>query len=120
MRQAIKHADIVLLGADSITEKKIVNKIGSELVAETAKRFEKSVYICSSSWKFDTQSLHGSQTPIEFREDSEVWKKHPAKVNIVNPAFEKIDPGLIKGVVCEFGVLSFKRFISKVKEEILK
>lgn len=116
MRQAIKHADLVLLGADSITEKRILNKIGSELVCETAQRFNKPVYICSSSWKFDPQSLHEQETPIEFRDENEVWKGHPKAVHIVNPAFEKINPDLIKGVICEFGVLNFKKFIARAKE----
>lgn len=120
MRQAIKHADLILLGADSITDKKVFNKIGSELVCEVAERFNKPVYICSSSWKFDVQSLKEQETPIEFRDENEVWKNHPRNIHIVNPAFEKINPVLIKGVVCELGVLPFRRFVAKAKEEISK
>jgi translation initiation factor 2B subunit (eIF-2B alpha/beta/delta family) len=118
MRAAIKQSDLVLLGCDAISPDKIINKIGSELVAETAQRYKKPLYICTDSWKFDMESLHGNETPIEYRSDKEVWPKHPKNVQIVNPAFEQIDPKLIKGVISEYGLLTFKEFIKKVKKEL--
>jgi translation initiation factor 2B subunit (eIF-2B alpha/beta/delta family) len=118
MRAAIKKCDIVLLGADSITKKKVINKIGSELVCETARRFRKPVYICASTWKYDRDSEHGTETPIEYRNPKEVWPQAPKNTKIINPAFEKIDPYLIRGIICEDGVFSLSKFISKAKKEL--
>ena len=118
MRAAIKQADVVLLGCDAITKTKVINKIGSELVAETAKRFKIPVYICTDSWKFDPRTLHGKETPIEYRTSKEVWKNHPKGTMIVNPAFEHINPKLIKGIICEWGILTFDNFIKTAAKKL--
>jgi len=118
MRAAIKQANIVLLGCDAITKTKVINKIGSELVAESAKRFKVPVYICTDSWKFDPTTIHGKETPIEYRKEKEVWKDYPKGTVIVNPAFEHINPKLIKGIVSEFGILTFEEFIKKATKEL--
>ena len=97
MRLAIKKADIILLGTDAITKTKIYNKIGSELIAETAKRYKTPIYICTNSWKFDKRSITKKETPLEKRNPKEIWKNPPKNIQIYNPAFEKqsISPLLI-------------------------
>ena len=107
MRFAIKEADIVLIGADAITaEGKIINKVGSELVAETARNYKVPIYVCTNSWKFDPQTILGFDEKIEKRFSKEVWTNPPKRVSINNYAFEQINPNLIDGVVCELGVYS--------------
>lgn len=118
MRLAIKKADVVFLGADAITtEGKVINKIGSELVCETAERFDVPVYICTNSWKFDPQTVFGFSEKIEERPTKEVWDKPPKKIMIVNPAFEKIDSNLITGIISELGILTPENFIAQVKKK---
>lgn len=112
MRQAIKNADICLLGADAITaDLKVINKIGSELAAETAENFKVPVYILTDSWKFDPKTLYGYEEKIEERSYKEVWKNPPKGVSIHNYAFEKIDHKLVKGIITEFGIVKPKEFI---------
>lgn len=115
MRLALKDADIALLGADSILKDgNVINKIGSELVAETAfYNFRTPLYICTNSWKFDPRSLYDKETKIEFRSSKEVWDSKPKNINILNPAFEKINHKLIRGIVCEFGILTPEQFVKK-------
>lgn len=116
MRLALKEADIALLGADSILKNKhVINKIGSELVAETAfYNLRTPLYICTDSWKFDPKSLLEKETKIEYRSTKEIWDNPPKKLKILNPAFEKINPKLIKGIISECGILTPEQFVKNV------
>ncbi len=116
-RLAIKEADIVLLGADAITtESKIINKIGSELYAEIAKRFDVPLYICTNSWKFDPKTIFGFDEEIEKRHKKEVWGKPPKNVKISNYVFEIIRPSLVTGIISELGIYNPYMFIDEVKK----
>lgn len=117
MRLAIRECQVALLGADAISDEgKVVNKIGSELVAETAARFDVPLYICTNSWKFDPATVHGFVEPIEERDAKEVWSNPPRGVRIQNPAFERISPNLITGIISELGVFKPKVFVRVVQE----
>ncbi|MFT4312495.1 MAG: translation initiation factor eIF-2B [Candidatus Woesearchaeota archaeon] len=114
MRLAIKKCDIVLIGCDAIdTTGRVYNKIGSELVCETAHKYQKPVYIVTDSWKFDPE--HENE-PIEMREASEVWEDAPEGVTISNYAFERINPELITGIISEFGIHTIPEFLKEVRE----
>jgi eIF-2B alpha/beta/delta-like uncharacterized protein len=110
-RIALKEADIMLLGADSIIHNKVYNKIGSELMALTARNYHVPVYICASLWKFNPH-----RETIEERLPSEIWQKPPKGVTVKNYAFEKINFSLIKGIVCEEGVLKPKKFVKEARK----
>lgn len=107
----LKESSIVLIGVDAITKKHIYNKIGTEAFLIMAKKYKIPVYVCADSWKFDLEHMHEK---IEFRKTEEVWKKPPKGVKIENPAFDEIEPELIKAIVSEIGILSFKDFLRKV------
>ena len=108
----IKNSDLILLGADMITPKgEVANKIGSNLIAELAKIHKVPVYILTSAWKYSPKKLK-----IEQRNKKEVWEKQNKYLDIKNPAFEIIEPKLIKGIVSELGILKPKQFLKKVKK----
>ena len=108
--QGTKKADKVFLGADAITKKGVINKVGSELVAQVAKSNKIPIYIIADSWKFTKEKV-----PIEQRELSEIWDKAPKKIKIKNPSFEFIPKKYIKAITSELGVLSYNTFLKKVK-----
>jgi len=115
-RLALKKADIMLIGADAITvEGKIINKMGSELMAEVAEKWDVSLYVCTDSWKFDSKSVFGYEEEIEKRKPAEIWPTAPKGIKINNFAFEKIDPDLITGVISELGVYKPSIFVEEVK-----
>jgi len=115
-RLALKHADLMLIGADAITsEGKIINKIGSELFAEIAERFDIPVYSCTDSWKFDPKTVFGYEEEIEKRGAREVWAEAPKGVIVDNHVFEKVDPDLITGIISELGVYKPEIFVEEVK-----
>jgi len=111
-RIALKSADMMLLGADAITNTKIYNKIGSEIFSIIANKFEVPVYICTNSWKFDPKPYE----EIEERPSEEIWPHAPKGVKISNPAFEKINPNLIEAIISELGILDFNSFLSQVRK----
>ncbi len=115
-KQGTKKVDIVLFGADAITPNFIVNKVGSDLFANMAKHLKIPVYILADSWKF-TKKIE-----IEKRSYFEAWKiKLKNKHNILNPAFEKIEPKNISGIISDLGTLEFNKFIKIVeKQKIVK
>ena len=116
-RLALKRADIMLIGCDAITsEGKVINKIGTEMFAEIADRYQIPVYCCTNSWKLDPKTLYGFEEKIETRKAAEVWPNPPPGVRIDNHAFELVDPSLITGVISELGVYSPLVFVDEVRK----
>jgi translation initiation factor 2B subunit (eIF-2B alpha/beta/delta family) len=106
-----KKADIILLGADAITKKGVINKIGSGMYAELAKLHKIPFYIVTNSLKYTNKSIK-----IEQRNKDEVWKNIDNKnIKIINPAFELIPKKLITMIISELGVLSYNNFLDKTK-----
>ncbi len=115
-RIAFKKADIAFYGCDAITSTKVYNKIGSELFAIIMEKYDIPLYIATDSWKFDPKAIYGTEEKIEQRSTKEIWEKPPKGIKISNPAFEKINPTLIKGIVSELGLFMRKSFIQEVKK----
>ena len=109
----IKKSDFVLLGADAITRKGVLNKIGSASIARISKDYKKPLYIITDSWKFSSHKV-----PIEKRSIKEIWSRAPKNVKIENFSFELIPPKQITGVISEFGVLNYKQFIKEAKKNL--
>jgi len=108
--QGTKKADKIFLGADALLKKGIINKIGSELVAQVAKNNKIPVYIVADSWKFTKQKV-----PREQRKLAEVWDTALKNIKVKNPAFEFVPKKYIKAVISELGTLSYKEFLRKVE-----
>ncbi len=104
---AMKKADIFLIGADWISNKGIVNKIGTGLFADIA---NVPIYCCSHSWKFSNKDIE-----IEERHRNEVWKTSK-KIKIRNPAFELAERKFIRGIISELGILNYNDFVRRAKD----
>jgi ribose 1,5-bisphosphate isomerase len=117
MRLALKKSDVVMLGCDAIIESKIYNKIGSELICEIAHKYDIPTYVCTTSWKYDPLAKSGYEDVIEERSKDEVWENAPSSVNILNPAFEKIDYNLVSAVISELGILSPDQLVNEIRKK---
>ncbi len=112
-KQGTKKVSKVFLGADAILKNgDVVNKIGSGLIAQIAKKNKIPVYIIADSWKFTDKNLK-----LEQRSFEEVWDDAPKNIKIKNPAFEKIPMKLIKAIISELGVLSPREFVKKARKQ---
>ncbi len=117
-RYALKKSDIMLIGADAILSNgKVANKVGSELFAEVAKKYDIPVFVCTNSWKFDPKTIYGYTEELEKRDNREVWEKPPKGVKISNIAFELVHPNVIDGIISELGVYDVNTFINEVKKK---
>ena len=116
-RHMLRKCDLFLIGCDSITKsRKVINKIGTESLFDAAQESKIPTYVCTNSWKFDTESTLKKDTKIEERDPAEVWDRPPKKVTIFNPAFEKIDLDKATGVITELGVLKPKKLVRKIRK----
>jgi ribose 1,5-bisphosphate isomerase len=112
--QETRKVDKVFLGADALLKKGVVNKIGSEVIAQLARKEKIPVYIIADSWKYTPKKIK-----LEERDFHEVWKKlsRNSKIKVRNPAFEFVPKKYIKAVVSEYGILSYGEFLKKVKKK---
>ena len=111
-QQDTQDVDIVLLGADAITKKGTINKIGSGMFSQIAKANKIPVYILADSLKYVPK------IKLEQRGSEEIWDTK--KIKIKNPAFELIKKKYITGIISELGTLSYKQFLKKVKIRKIK
>jgi len=110
--QQTKKANLILLGADAILKKGIINKTGSGVITQIAKSNKIPTYILTDSLKYSSK-----RTKIEQRDFEEVWKQAPKSIKIKNPAFEFIKRKFITGIISELGNLKYKEFLRKVKKK---
>jgi translation initiation factor 2B subunit (eIF-2B alpha/beta/delta family) len=106
--QGTKKVSKVFLGADAITKKGVINKVGSGAIAKLADLEKIPVYIIADSWKFTNKNL-----PLEQRDLNEVWNNAPKKVKRKNPAFEFIEKKNIHSIISELGKTTYSNFLKK-------
>ena len=111
MLEDIKKSDFVMIGADAVTKKGVLNKVGSALIARIAKDCKKPLYIVTDSWKFSSHKVQ-----IERRSPKEIWSRAPKNVKIENFSFDLIPPKQITGIISEFGILTYNQFIKESKK----
>lgn len=102
----------VIVGADRIAANgDAANKIGTYGVALLAAAHEIPFYIAAPSTTFDLTLADGWAIPIEERDPREVTegfgrRTAPEGVKVYNPAFDVTPARLIRGIVCEHGVIA--------------
>jgi ribose 1,5-bisphosphate isomerase len=106
------YSDKVFLGADALLKTGIINKIGSGMISEIASKNKIPVYVIADSWKFTKDKV-----PIEQRSINEVWDKTSKneRIKIKNPAFEFVNKKYIAGIITEFGLMSYDKFVKNMK-----
>lgn len=102
----------VVVGADRIAANgDAANKIGTYGVAVLAAAHNIPFYVAAPSSTFDLTLASGDGIPIEQRDPREVShgfgkQTAPSDVKVYNPAFDVTPARLIRGIVCERGVIS--------------
>lgn len=119
MHLFMKKADIVIVGADSVTSRgDLINKIGTATIAHIAKMNDVSFYSAAELSKYSTMTIFGTREKIEERDLKEVWEKPPKKVKIRNPAFEATAAKYINGYITEIGVIPPQSFFAMATEKL--
>lgn len=100
---AVQHAQLVLIGADLLSNQGLVNKVGTYPLAMVAGALGVPLYALCGSQKFLPPGYHAPEQrewPVE-----EVWPDAPPGVTVRNHYFEFTPLGAISGIVTEKGTL---------------
>ncbi|MCD6483395.1 MAG: hypothetical protein J7K83_03975 [Candidatus Aenigmarchaeota archaeon] len=101
----MKNVDMVVIGSDAIRKDGIINKIGSLMLAITAKYFGKPLLVFSNSFKIDERK----SITIEERPANEILRKdlelRKMKVKVRNPAFDLVPWNLVEMAITEKQIL---------------
>ncbi|MGV8084708.1 MAG: translation initiation factor eIF-2B [Candidatus Bilamarchaeum sp.] len=119
MSFSLKKADMVIVGADSITSRgDLINKIGTSALAHLAHMHDVSFYSAAELFKYSPITLLGTREKIEERDHSEVWDNPPRGVKIRNPAFEATSARYINGYITEIGVVPPQALFNLASEKL--
>jgi methylthioribose-1-phosphate isomerase len=100
--------DVVMVGADRITEDVLFNKIGTYMLAVTAHHHDIPFYAAAPLSTFDPRRMEREVT-IEERDGEELrrcgeWQIVPDAAAVRNPAFDATPLSLVTGIITEQGV----------------
>lgn len=112
MSIGVERADLVLLGADSLSEDSLVNKIGSTAVCLLAREAVVPCYAACESSKFTPQKLIATKEPT--RDAKEVWDKPPPEISIENYYFDEVPLELFTGILTEDGICTPSEMQGKI------
>ncbi|GEM_PF-3254693 len=92
--------DVVVIGADAVTDEYVVNKVGSLALVLLANYHDKPAYSLAS-----THKLVSRAQIQKFAEGSQIWADAPKGIIVQAPLFEKVPLALLNGVVSERGFM---------------
>lgn len=108
MRYVMPQVSVVFIGTDTMeSDGSVINKIGTQILAATARDFNVPVYSCTETYKFLPPSKAGQRVEIELRPVDEIIAPEdlPEGVEVYNPVFDRVPPELITGIITENGVI---------------
>jgi translation initiation factor eIF-2B subunit delta len=98
-------ASLALVGADSVTQAGVINKVGTTALALAARAADKPCYVICGRQKFFPAAAPAPEfhTP---KPSAEVWPEPPMGVEVWNGYFECTPAALFSGFITEGGVLT--------------
>jgi translation initiation factor eIF-2B subunit delta len=110
----LKGADLILVGADSVSEKTFTNKVGTYGLSLLARKSKVPFYVASERTKFTSEKW---KTSLTHRADpQEVFPRKLKNVKIENPYFEKIPLSYCKKIIAPQGFLSPSQLPSVIRK----
>ncbi|MBN2111240.1 MAG: ribose 1,5-bisphosphate isomerase [Methanosarcinaceae archaeon] len=108
VRLTMKEADLVVVGADSISiNGALINKIGTSQLALAAREARRNMIVAAETYKFSPRTLLGEMVEIEDRASEEVIDpgilKELPNVKVKNPAFDVTPAEYIDLIITEAG-----------------
>jgi len=94
---------LVLVGADRVTPERVLNKIGTKMIALAARMQQIPIYCLADTSKFIEGLVAGAE-PAEASA-AEVWPDAPADISVLNNYFEEVPLVLFSGIITENGLL---------------
>jgi translation initiation factor 2B subunit (eIF-2B alpha/beta/delta family) len=95
--------DLVIVGADKVTPRSLVNKIGTRMIALAARERDRPLYAVCDTSKFDKTGRSTGPQSSAGHEPDELWPGAPERVRVLNLYFEETPLSLLTGVITEDG-----------------
>ena len=95
--------DLVLVGADAVLSKGVVNKVGTEPLLRAARRAKVPSYVLADATKWLPEGLAGFWRSREEASGEIIRLRHP-NLRVENRYFDCSPPSLLTGLVWEGGV----------------
>jgi len=99
----VARADIVLVGADTVSEDDFVNKVGTYSLALAAREAGVPVYVAALLDKFLPRALRGSPGPSG--EDAGAFGEAPPGVRVEDHFLETVPLSLVRGIITERAII---------------
>jgi ribose 1,5-bisphosphate isomerase len=111
---AMRDVDWVVVGADSIARNgDVVNKVGTSLVALSAREHHVPVFVAAETYKVDRRARTGRDVAIEERAIEEILEgRRLPGVKVANPVFDVTPARLVARIVTEAGTVPPARLAS--------
>jgi ribose 1,5-bisphosphate isomerase len=119
MRFVMPEVAIAFVGTDTLeSDGSVINKIGTHMLAATARDFQVPFYACAETYKFLPSSKIGQRVEIEQRPSDEIISASelPGKVGVFNPVFDRVPPELVTGIITEVGIVKPADSITIIKK----
>ncbi|HHD15129.1 MAG TPA: hypothetical protein ENK47_00300 [Euryarchaeota archaeon] len=113
--QELEDADIVFLGADSISLEGIVNKIGTKGIAQVARNLRKDVFVLAGTDKILPLGIKPYRK--ELKNIKEIYPGK-LKLNVRNYYFDMTSIGLMKGFITEDGIMDIYQIMELIDRNI--
>lgn len=101
---ALEGTEAVIVGADAVASRWVINKCGTRQLAAAAAGLGIPVHVVASRDKFVAPALERLLT-LRSGPAEEVWEAAPPAVSVCNPYFEKVPMDLLTSVISDLGVL---------------
>ena len=108
----VERCQLVLVGADAISENDFINKAGTYPLALAAKEAGVPVYVTALLDKFIAEGARGRADRVW--DPSEVLASPLPGVTVENRYFERVPLSLVEGIVTEEGILGVDEVPSKI------
>jgi translation initiation factor 2B subunit (eIF-2B alpha/beta/delta family) len=100
----VDRCQLVLVGADAVSESDFVNKVGTYPLVLAAREADIPVYVAALKDKFIPSGLRGD--PDRLFDPAEVLEPGSTGVTVENRYFERTPLSLVEGIITEQGVMS--------------
>jgi eIF-2B alpha/beta/delta-like uncharacterized protein len=113
----MRHADIALVGADSIlADGSVVNKAGTYSIALAAKDLGKPFIVACESSKFNLRSLFSEEIPLEEADPGELGLGElPSGISARNICFDVTPARFVSDIITEEGIVKPQEVRSKLE-----
>jgi ribose 1,5-bisphosphate isomerase len=109
--------DWVVVGADTIAANgDVVNKVGTSLVALSAREHGVPFYVAAETYKVDARAATGKDVRIEERDPREILDGRTVPgVKVYNPVFDVTPARHVKRIVTEVGIVPPSRALQALQ-----